>query len=282
MQATLIDQFAAYQRLRGWSAETVRRRTRTLAQVDRLVPLDRATCSDLEQFLAAKPAASTRHAYRADLRAFYRWAVERGHVFDDPTRLIDAIKVPTGLPRPLHVDALAAVIAGAPGDMKLMLMLGAYVGLRRSEIAHLTTDDLDGGMLTVRGGKGGKDRQVPLHPALAGAFVGRSGQVFAGATPASVGAQVARYLRRHGIDATAHQLRHTFGTELARVTGGDVLVVGQMMGHSSPVTTLGYTRLASGAAARAVGQMYGAALPEGEAATAGVIERALKLPPETA
>lgn len=259
MQSALIDQFGAYQRLRGWSPQTVRRRTRTLTQVAKAVPLATATCSDLEQFLASKPTASTRHAYRGDLRAFYHWAVERGHLPADPTVMIDAIKVPTGLPRPLNVGALAAVIEAAAGDMRLMLMLGAYVGLRRSEIAHLHMDDLDGEMLTVRGGKGGKDRQVPLHPALAGAFDGRRGQVFPGATPDSVGAQVARYLRRAGINATAHQLRHTFGTELARVTGGDVLVVGQMMGHSSPATTLGYTRLASGAAALAVGKMYGAA-----------------------
>lgn len=256
MQSALIDQFAAYQRLRGWSPQTVRRRTRTLTQVARAVPLATATCSDLEQFLASKPTASTRHAYRADLRAFYHWAVERGHVPADPTLKIDTIKVPTGLPRPLNVSALAAVIEAATGDMKLMLMLGAYAGLRRSEIAHLHMDDLGSGILTVRGGKGGKDRQVPLHPALAGAFDGRRGQVFPGATPNSVGAQVARHLRRAGIDATAHQLRHTFGTELARVSGGDVLVVGGLMGHSSATTTLGYTRLASGRAAIAVNQMY--------------------------
>lgn len=256
MSATLVDQFAAYQRLRGWSPLTIRRRTQTLTQLAHVVPLHEATTDDIEQWLASKPSTATRHAYRADLRAFYAWAVERGKLDHDPARPIDPIKVPAGLPRPVERGELAAVIHQATGDMKLMLMLGAYVGLRRSEIARLTTDDIEGGVLTVRGGKGGKDRRIPLHPALAGAFAGRHGQVFAGATPESVGGAVGRYLRAHGIDATAHQLRHTFGTELARVTGGDVLVVGQMMGHSSASTTLGYTRLADGRAASAVAGMY--------------------------
>lgn len=255
----LIEQFAAYQRLCGFTPSTIRRRSATLRQLARFLALPSATVGDLETFLGSKSSATTRHAYRSDLRAFYSWATERGHVTSDPTTALHAIKVPHGLPRPLDVDTLKGAIAAAEGDLRLMLMLGAYAGLRRMEIAALNATDVREGLLVVRGGKGGKDRVVPLHPALAGALAGRAGQVFPGHTPESVGRAIARHLRSCGIDATAHQLRHTFGTELARVSGGDVLVVGEVMGHSSATTTLGYTRLALGRASAAVGQMYGAA-----------------------
>lgn len=253
----LIDQFAAYQRLRGWSPATIKRRTATLRQLARTIPIDAATVGDLETFLGSKASATTRHAYRSDLRAFYSWAAERGHIATDPARQIGAVKVPQGLPRPLDVARLRDAISQAEGDLKLMLMLGTYAGLRRMEIAHLEAQDVRDGVLMVRGGKGGKDRGVALHPALAAALAGREGRVFPGQTPESVGRLIARHLRACGIDATAHQLRHTFGTELARVSNGDVLIVGEMMGHSSATTTLGYTRLATGRAAALVGQMYG-------------------------
>lgn len=255
----LIEQFAAYQRLCGFTPATIRRRTATLRQLARAGALTRVTVGDLESFLGGKSPPTTRHAYRSDLRAFYSWATERGHTDSDPTSALHAIKVPHGLPRPLNVDDLQGAIAAATGDVRLMLMLGAYAGLRRMEIAALDADDVRDGLLVVRGGKGGKDRVVPLHPALAAALADRTGPVFPTHSPESVGRLIARHLRACGINATAHQLRHTFGTELARVSGGDVLVVGEVMGHSSATTTLGYTRLALGRASAAVGQMYGAA-----------------------
>jgi site-specific recombinase XerD len=54
-----------------------------------------------------------------------------------------------------------------------------------------------------------------------------------------------------------HRLRHTYGTELA-ASGVDLLVLRELMGHSSPETTARYVHLSSDtlaaefAAARAV------------------------------
>lgn len=254
----LVASFAAHQRLRGWSDATVTRRSGTLRMFAGTVALDRATVDDVEAFLAARKTAATRHAYRSDLRAFYSWAVDRGHVATDPTTRVAPIKVPRYLPRPLDATSLRDAIAAADPEMRLMLMLGAYAGLRCMEIANLRAEDIADGVLVVRGGKGGKDRAVPLHPALEGALaqMGHGGQVFPGATPDNVSRRVTRHLRAHGINATAHQLRHTFGTELARVTHGDLLVVGSVMGHASATTTLGYAKLAANQAAPAISQMF--------------------------
>lgn len=58
------------------------------------------------------------------------------------------------------------------------------------------------------------------------------------------------------IEATMHQTRHWFGTQLYIATR-DLRLVQEMMGHASPSTTAGYAAFASDTADAAV-----AALPE--------------------
>lgn len=45
-----------------------------------------------------------------------------------------------------------------------------------------------------------------------------------------------------GIEATPHELRHTFATDLLSA-GADILDIGEAMGHSSPATTKIYTKI---------------------------------------
>ena len=101
--------------------------------------------------------------------------------------------------------------------------------------------------LVVRDGKGGKDRVVPVHPLLARLLdgIGHRGPVIVGrhggpVRPDTVGDIIRRHFRAHGIVATPHQLRHTFGTEMTRAAGGNLLVVARTMGHASTNTTMGY------------------------------------------
>ena len=47
-------------------------------------------------------------------------------------------------------------------------------------------------------------------------------------------------MRSVGLDATFHQLRHTFGTEAMGALGGNVKAVADLMGHESVETTMGY------------------------------------------
>ena len=51
-------------------------------------------------------------------------------------------------------------------------------------------------------------------------------------------------------------MRHTFGTELARQLGGNLLAVARLMGHSSTETTKGYTAWVADAAPE-VCRMFG-------------------------
>ena len=255
----LIAAYADYQRLlRGWSEPTIRRRTATLRQFERAITpdtLSSATEAQALAFLARYPRPRTRHAYRSDLRTFYSWALRRGHIDHDPLEHVEQVKVPHSLPRPLAPSAARAVTRADGDDMRLMVALALYAGLRCSEIARLDMGDVTDTALIVRGGKGGKDRRVPLHPALVEMLAGRSGRLF-DLTPGAVGKRLKRHMVAHGVNATAHQLRHTFGTELAKVSHGDMLMIGALMGHSSATTTLGYTQLVGDLGAAAVSGMF--------------------------
>src|SRR5690606_4559159 len=124
----------------------------------------------------------------AALRSFFRFLVARGAITANPARAIKSPKRKRALPRALDVDATFAVVespprptpadeaagrAGPPrpADLRdaaaLEILYGA--GVRVSELCGLDLDDLDldrygegGCLVSVRRGKGGKDRLVPL------------------------------------------------------------------------------------------------------------------------
>src|ERR1700736_6024971 len=78
-------------------------------------------------------------------------------------------RVPVYL-RPQELERLFAE-APNPRD-RLVLVIGAYAGLRVSEIVKLRVEDIDfeDGMLEVRRAKGDKDRTIPLHQRIAWAM----------------------------------------------------------------------------------------------------------------
>lgn len=248
--ASVIDKFEAYQTMRGQSPLTVKRRRNALQSFARFIApatLGEATLADIEEWLATKAAARTRHAYRSDLRVFYDWAVKRGLLEANPAVLVDPIKVPKTLPRPIGPEVVAALTVGTVRAQRAVA-LGLFAGLRCAEIAALDAEDIDrhAGVLVVRDGKGGKDRVLPLHPRLAVLLRGapRSGPIFARygrpVSSAAISRLIARQFERCGIDATPHQLRHTFGTELARRAHGNLVAMATLMGHGSTETTKGY------------------------------------------
>jgi integrase len=61
---------------------------------------------------------------------------------------------------------------GKPERDRLLLALMAYAGLRRSELLGLEWDDVDLSrrLLRMRKAKGGRQRTIPVHPALAPLF----------------------------------------------------------------------------------------------------------------
>jgi integrase/recombinase XerD len=264
----LTHQYAAYQRAGGLSDKTIGRRRTALEGLERLVgDVTTATPEDVGRFLATKPSPKTKHAYRSDLVGFYDWAIDRGHMTSNPARSTKPVRVPKPMPRPLGPEAKVALMTG-PRRTRQMVALGLYAGLRCAEIAAVDGSDLflhlDPPMLHVRLGKGGKDRAIPMHPELVDLLRGApaSGPLFPGqrgrthVSAGSVSALLSRHLKRCGIDATPHQLRHTFGTEMTKMARGNLVVVADAMGHSSMQTTRGYVGW-SGQAYDVIAAMYG-------------------------
>lgn len=245
----LVAGFSAYQRFRGFSEATIHRRAWTVTHLaihTNHRPLAAVTADDVIGFLSERPTAQTRYALLCDIRQLYRWAIRQGRVEDDPTTTIDLPKLPQRAATPLTVGQIRRALIAAPTrGTELVIMLGAFAGLRVSEIARLHTDHLEHrGRIVVRGGKGGKDRVVPVAPELAIAiarYMGvRTGRLFPGATPGSISERVRRTFLAAGIRARPHDLRASFATAAARRSNGNVVLVALLLGHANTQTTMRY------------------------------------------
>lgn len=214
--------------------------------------------SDLSEWLSSHQwSRETLRSYRAALRSFYGWAHAIGLTDHDPAQLLRKVPAAIGVPRPASEDIVSDALAAADDRAWLMLMLGSRHGLRRGEIAQVSTRDLrvDGNdwSLLVHG-KGGKERIVPLLPIVALAIRDTpAGWVFPNGkgthlTPAHVGKILGRAMANQ---ATPHQLRHRFASRTYQATG-DIRAVQELLGHASVATTQIYTKVADGALRRAV------------------------------
>ena len=261
-QATL----ASYRRdLQAWST--------WLGKLDRgLFEADRG---DIETWLAAQFAARAKATSigrrLSTLRRFYRLALERGQVREDPTLRVNAPRRPRHLPKNLSEKQVEALLAAPEVDRDLGLRDRAMLetlyasGLRVSELVGLKRSQvaIDAGIVRVLG-KGSKERLVPLgeeavdwirrylsdaRPQLAGGS--RSDHVFltargAGMTRQAFWALIKRYAMAAGIPRAAlspHVLRHAFATHLLN-HGADLRVVQLLLGHADITTTTIYTHVA--------------------------------------
>ena len=256
----------AYRRdLAAWST-WLAQRGRSLFVVDK---------SDVEAWLAAQFAAKAKATSVArrlsTLRRFYRMALDRGQLRDDPTLRVDAPKRPRRLPKSISEKQVEALL-GAPDlarDLGLrdraMLETLYASGLRVSELVGLKRSQLsvDAGVVRVLG-KGSKERLVPIgdeaihwigryvasaRPALAGQS--KSDHLFITARGAAMTRQafwalIKRYAVVAGIAADSlspHVLRHAFATHLLN-HGADLRVVQLLLGHADITTTTIYTHVA--------------------------------------
>jgi integrase/recombinase XerC len=181
------------------------------------------------------------------MRGFFQWAEDEGLSDADPSRKLHSVRVPAGQPHPVPEPVLAAALRRADDEVRRMLLLGAYAGLRLAEISRVHSHDIEANGLRVLG-KGGKTRVVPIHPLIAESLVDVDGWAFpsGGSSSAKPGNHMGTdYLHRRICDAlgpgwTAHSLRHRFASQVYGKTH-DLRAVQTLLGHSKPETTARYT-----------------------------------------
>lgn len=266
---TFIDAHALWLRRRSLAPATIATRRRYLGIVSRRCGLTTATTEAIEELLDERDIGDkARYCWISHLSQFYRWGIDFGVLTDDPTARLARPRTRPGKPRPIGTDDLLRAIQHAPPTMRCWLILMAFAGLRCDGVARLAVEHIvwDEEALVVAE-KRGDPRVIPMHPWVRNELrrtpMPTRGPIFrrprGGPYPAAqVSREVSLYLFGQGIGATAHQLRHWFGTNVYRASK-DLRVTQELMGHSSPTTTAGYADWSRTEARRAVSSL---SLPE--------------------
>lgn len=236
--------------LAGYRPATVEARGRCLRAVAATVDnLNTASREDLERYLARPLSQASRRAYSDHMRSFYGYLCEEGLREDDPTERLPRFRRVKGVPRPIGEADLRLALDAAEPRMYAWLLLMCMGGLRCMEVAGLRPKDLvtgqNGALLRLRETKGGKPATIPAHLSIVEAL--DKLPIHKGAwwtvSPHYVSTQVSIHLRGLGIDATAHQLRHHFGTHAYHMSGQDLLTTARLLRHSDVSTTQGYAAI---------------------------------------
>lgn len=243
-----IEEWLRYAHTMGWASTTIRTRVDHLRVLARRLGCDPFGVEPLQLaawFNAQRWSTETRRGHRQTLRAFYGWAAKSGRVAVSPALSLPKVRPAPPRPRPTPDDVYVRALAGARPRERLMLRLGAEIGLRRREVALVHSDDLfqdlDGWSLVVHG-KGGKERVLPLPPLLAAELLALpKGYAFPGdvdghLSPRWVGTLVSRLMPEPW---TMHTLRHRFADRTHQVEH-DLVIVQELLGHASIVTTRAY------------------------------------------
>lgn len=194
------------------------------------------------------------------LRSFYLDARRYKLRTDDPTLTTDAPKKPKRLPKYLRDHEIAALLAVLTDDSPMAIREAAIVatfyhtGMRLSELVGL--DVLVVGSATIRVfGKGSKERELPVTPALR-AYLDAWLAIHPGGSalfcslssaPGRLSSERVREivkgaLARAGLGNrgfTPHKLRHSFASRLIN-NGLRIDVIQKLLGHAGIETTMMY------------------------------------------
>jgi integrase/recombinase XerC len=230
------------------------------------------TLADFRAYLARRARegadAGTRARALSAVRSFFRYLERTGTAHNAALAAVRTPKIARSLPKPLTPDdALAALDAAGELDLRdwvgrrdralVALLYGC--GLRLAEALALTPRTLprDGRLVVL--GKGGKQRAVPVLPAVTAALeaylaacpwpIGPEEPVFRGVRGGPLNPGVAeRQVRRLRVllglpeTVTPHAFRHSFATHLL-AEGGDLRAIQELLGHASLSTTQRYTEV---------------------------------------
>ena len=213
----------------------------------------------------------TQHTRLQGLKSFFQWLARQNYLLHNPASEIVLPRMGQRLPKyVLNAEEAERVMQqpdiATPEGLRDRAILETFysTGMRRMELANLKVYDLDNdrGTVTIRQGKGRKDRVIPigeralawtakyLREARAGMLTGGDdGTVFLNYLGEPyLRTQLTALVRGYLIDSKVgkmggcHLFRHTVAT-LMLENGADVRVIQEMLGHAKLTTTELYTRV---------------------------------------
>lgn len=216
--------------------------------------------------------ASSRARKLSSLRSFFKWAVSNNIVVENPVENVEMPKIPHKEPKVMENDEVFEVMMNVRNDdsresacegfRNLAIMSVMFnTGVRRSEVTEIKLSDvnLHNGSILIHG-KGNKERFVyfndapraiiseyiashrkHLKPAETSEylFVSKRSEKMC---PATINLIVNKYLKAAKVKEkgyTAHSTRKVYATNIYDNTG-DIFAVQNLLGHSSPNTTMKY------------------------------------------
>lgn len=262
LKRSALRRFIYYLRDRRYSERTITtyiKAMRVFLSFYNGKPDDEITNEDIMVFnnqyiVARRLSASFQNQVINAIKLYYQ--VVHNRYID--TEIIRRPKRPKKLPNVLSLDEVASILKNVRNlKHRTMLALIYGCGLRRSELLDLRLTDVDQQrmMITVRNGKGQKDRMVPLsgqnlkmlkeyylayHP-MQYLFEGQSGGRY---SERSIQHIFKAALKQSGVrkPATLHWLRHSYATHLLE-NGTDIRIIQELLGHKSTKTTMIYTHV---------------------------------------
>lgn len=135
--------------------------------------LQRFTVADIETILVRYDNINTKKTHRRLFSVFFGWAVRHHYCLEDPCKRLD--RLPKAITHisilsPAEVGRLlTAAIRYQDGAAVAGIAIALFAGLRPSELADLTSGDVNGERIRVSGGKMRRKikRTVPIPPNLA-------------------------------------------------------------------------------------------------------------------
>jgi len=214
----------------------------------------------------------TQHSRLVPVRRWFRWLVRNNHILHNPASDLDLPRMEKRIPRTIfsadeveHVMVVPDITTPVGLRDRAILETFYSTGVRRTELIRLKLYDVDRerGTLTIREGKGKKDRMIPIgerallwvgkylrearpllavEPDDATLFLTQYGEPF---NPDALSNLTRELIAQAnlGKSGSCHTFRHTMAT-LMLEGGANLRYIQQMLGHAEISTTEIYTHVA--------------------------------------